>query len=88
VIPYGTVWGNHAHLDGLNLVGLKRRGFSRAQIHTLRAAYRDLFAADGAFQDRVAAVAERYATSEQVMEVIAFIRADPSRAVCMPERDA
>jgi UDP-N-acetylglucosamine acyltransferase len=32
IIPYGSVWGNHAHLEGLNLVGLKRRGFSREAI--------------------------------------------------------
>jgi len=87
VIPFGTVWGNHAHLDGLNLTGLKRRGFSREQIHTLRAAYRDLFANKGEFADRVALVARRYARSEQVMEIIEFIRRDSSRSICMPVRD-
>lgn len=87
VIPFGMVWGSHAHLDGLNVVGLKRRGFSRAQIHTLRAAYRDLFEdSRGLFQDRVAAVAERYADSEQVMEIVDFIRSDSTRAMCMPVR--
>ena len=40
IIPYGSVWGNHAHLEGLNLVGLKRRGFSREAINNLRATYR------------------------------------------------
>jgi UDP-N-acetylglucosamine acyltransferase len=49
VIPYGNVWGNHAHLEGLNLVGLKRRGFTRETINTLRAAYRLLFAEEGTF---------------------------------------
>ncbi len=85
VIPFGTVWGNHAKLEGLNLIGLKRRGFSRPQIHTLQAAYRDLFAPEGTFQERVAIVAERYAASEQAMEIIDFV-ADSSRAICMPER--
>src|SRR5271154_1034805 len=42
VIPYATVTGNRAHLSGLNLVGLKRRGFSREDIHDLRNAYRML----------------------------------------------
>jgi UDP-N-acetylglucosamine acyltransferase len=87
VIPFGMAWGNHAHLDGLNLVGLKRRGFSRDQIHTLRAAYRELFGEGGSFQDRVAAVADGYARSPQVMEIIDFIRSDSSRAICMPARD-
>jgi UDP-N-acetylglucosamine acyltransferase len=87
VIPFGMAWGNHANLDGLNLIGMKRRGFSREQIHTLRAAYRKLFAEGGSFQDRVAAVAEAYASSPQVMEVIDFIRFDAGRAICMPARD-
>lgn len=53
VIPYGSVWGNHAHLEGLNLVGLKRRNFSRQTINTMRAAYRLLFADEGTFQERL-----------------------------------
>ncbi len=86
VIPYGTVWGNHATLDGLNLIGLKRRGFSRDQINTLRAAYRALFDGPGAFADRLTAVADRFAGSEQVMEVVNFIREPSSRTICMPRR--
>jgi len=76
VIPYGMVWGNHARLEGLNLVGLKRRGFSREQINTMRAAFRAIFAGGGVFADRVAAAADTYASSPQVMEIIDFIRAD------------
>ena len=53
VIPYGSVRGNHAHLEGLNLVGLKSCGFSREQINTLRVAYRLLFAEEGMFQEQV-----------------------------------
>jgi UDP-N-acetylglucosamine acyltransferase len=33
VIPYGMVWGDHARLEGLNLIGLKRRGIPRERIH-------------------------------------------------------
>jgi UDP-N-acetylglucosamine acyltransferase len=87
VIPYGSVWGNHAHLEGLNLVGLKRRGFSREQINTLRVAYRLLFAEEGSFQERVDDVAETYADAAEVMEVIDFIRADANRPLCMPARE-
>jgi UDP-N-acetylglucosamine acyltransferase len=87
VIPYGSVWGNHAHLEGLNLVGLKRRGFTRQQINTLRAAYRLLFADEGAFQERVDDVAETYAEAPEVMEIIDFIRADASQPLCMPDRE-
>lgn len=87
VIPYGSVWGNHAHLEGLNLVGLKRRGFSREAINTLRAAYRLLFADEGTFQERIHDTIETYADSPEVMEIIAFIRADASRPLCLPERE-
>lgn len=87
VIPYGSVWGNHAHLEGLNLVGLKRRGFDRETINTLRAAYRLLFADEGTFQERLEDTAQTYAASPQVMEIIDFIRADASRPLCLPERE-
>jgi len=79
VIPFGEVWGNHASLEGLNLIGLKRRGFSRAAINTLRAAYKALFLGEGLFRERVEAVAAAYAGSPEVMEIIDFIRAEPTR---------
>ncbi len=87
VIPFGNVWGNHAHLEGLNLVGLKRRGFSREAINTLRAAYRMLFAEEGTFQERLEDTAEVYARSPEVMEIVEFIRADSSRPLTTPQRE-
>ena len=87
VIPFGNVWGNHAHLEGLNLVGLKRRGFSRDAINTLRAAYRMLFAEEGTFQERLEDTAEVYAGSSEVMEIVGFIRADSSRPLTTPKRE-
>jgi UDP-N-acetylglucosamine acyltransferase len=88
VIPYGSVWGNHAHLEGLNLVGLKRRGFSRETINTLRAAYRLLFADEGAFQERLEDTAATFGHSPEVMEIIDFIRSDAARPICLPDRDS
>ena len=87
VIPYGSVWGNHAHLEGLNLVGLKRRGFPRETISAMRSAYRMLMADEGAFQERVEDVARVFAGAEQVMEIINFIRADANRPLCQPRSD-
>jgi UDP-N-acetylglucosamine acyltransferase len=84
VIPYGSVAGLRYGLAGLNLVGLRRRGFTREEIHTLRRAYRMLFAAEGTLTERVNDVAEMFADSTLVMEVIAFIRADPSRPIMQP----
>jgi UDP-N-acetylglucosamine acyltransferase len=87
VIPFGNVWGNHAHLEGLNLVGLKRRGFAREQINTLRAAYRMLFAEEGTFQERLDDTAYAYAASSEVMEIVDFIKADATRPLTMPQRE-
>jgi UDP-N-acetylglucosamine acyltransferase len=84
VIPYATAMGNRASLQSLNLIGLKRRGFAREEIHALRAAYRELFADEGRFLDRVEKVAENYQGRELVDNVIAFIKADTSRAICRP----
>ncbi|MEA1942868.1 MAG: acyl-ACP--UDP-N-acetylglucosamine O-acyltransferase [Pseudomonadota bacterium] len=84
VIPYGSVIGNHAHLAGLNVVGLKRRGMPRETLRDLRAAYRLLFAQEGTFEERVDDVAHLYRENAPVMEIIGFIREDAKRPVCMP----
>ncbi|MEM6535141.1 MAG: acyl-ACP--UDP-N-acetylglucosamine O-acyltransferase, partial [Pseudomonadota bacterium] len=84
VIPYGSVVGNHAHLAGLNVVGLKRRGFSRETIHSLRAAYRLLYAKEGTFTERLEDTAETYADVSEVMEIVDFIRNNKNRALCLP----
>jgi UDP-N-acetylglucosamine acyltransferase len=87
VIPYGSVIGNRAHLSGLNVIGLKRRGFSRDTIHDLRKAYRLLFAEEGTMAERIDDVAEEFSAVEPVMEIVAFIRSDSSRAMCQPNFD-
>ena len=84
VIPYGSVWGSQAVLGGLNLVGLKRRGFTRQAINELRAAYRLLFAPEGTFQERLDDLEQEHAHSPEVMEIVQFIRADASRPICLP----
>ena len=87
VIPYGSVLGNRAFLSGLNIIGLKRRGFAREVIHDLRKAYRLLFAEEGTLAERLADVAEAFAAVEPVMEIVDFIRSDSSRAICQPKLD-
>ncbi len=83
VIPFGLVMGNRARLTGLNLVGLKRRGFARAEINALRAAFRLLFRDEnGTFALRVAEAARRHATDVLVQEVIGFMRAGGRRPLC------
>jgi UDP-N-acetylglucosamine acyltransferase len=83
VIPYGMAWGNHAALEGLNLVGLKRRGFGREAINRLRAAQKLIFEGEGVFKERVAAAADTYADYPEVMEIVDFIRAEPTRPLAL-----
>jgi UDP-N-acetylglucosamine acyltransferase len=84
VIPYGMVLGNRAHLAGLNIIGLRRRGFSREQVHDLRRAYRLLFADEGTLAERVEDVAEEFAKHPTVHEILDFIRERGDRAICTP----
>jgi UDP-N-acetylglucosamine acyltransferase len=87
VIPYGTVLGNRAYLNGLNIVGMKRRGVSRDEIQELRTAYRLLFAPEGAFAERLSEVAAQFASHGRVMEIVDFIRSSDNRAICMPRQN-
>ncbi len=69
----------------LNIVGMKRRQMDRKSIHDLRAAYRLLFAQEGTFQERIDDVAELFPGSEEIKDIVAFIRAGSSRSICMPK---
>ena len=88
LIPYGMALGNRAHLSGLNIIGLQRRGFSRDQIHSLRRAYRLLFADEGTLAERMQDVEEEFRDNPIVKEILAFIRAGGKRGVCMPHAEA
>jgi UDP-N-acetylglucosamine acyltransferase len=85
VIPYGQVMGERARLSGLNIIGMQRRGFRREDIQGLRNAYQCLFSSDGTFSDRVNETAERFSGIGPVDDIIEFIRADSSRAICQPK---
>ena len=85
IIPYGSAMGDRAHLSGLNIVGMKRRGFSRDDIHVLRTAYRLLFAQEGTMSERVDDVESIYRDNEGVMDIVGFVRGASQRAVCQPK---
>ena len=84
IIPYGSALGNRARMSGLNIVGLKRRGFSRTEVANLRKAYRLLFAEEGTLSERMEDVSEMYSDNEPVMDIVAFIRKESTRAICQP----
>jgi len=85
LIPYGMALGNRAYLSGLNIVGLQRRGFPREQIHTLRRAYRLLFAEEGTLMERVEDVTTEFKDNAVVTEIVDFIRAGGKRSLCTPQ---
>ena len=87
IIPYGSVSGDRAHLLGLNLVGLKRRGFGNEEIHALQKAYRMLFGPEGTLQERLDDVADTYAANGLVSDVVDFARADSHRPICQPRNN-
>ncbi|MFT4707644.1 MAG: UDP-N-acetylglucosamine acyltransferase [Ascidiaceihabitans sp.] len=83
VIPYGVVQGPRGELEGLNLVGLKRRGVARPEINALRAAFQTFVHGEGTFHD----VAERLGDetdSAYVKEIVDFVMGDSDRSFLTP----
>ncbi|MBD1205101.1 MAG: acyl-ACP--UDP-N-acetylglucosamine O-acyltransferase [Rhodobacteraceae bacterium] len=84
VIPYGLVQAPRGELDGLNLVGLKRRGVERGEITALRAAYQMLAQGEGTFLDRARKLADE-TDSAYVREVTEFILSASDRSFLTPK---
>ena len=83
VLPYGLVQGPRGTLDGLNLVGLKRRGVARADITALRAALMALKDGEGSFQDRAGRLTEE-TDSAYVRDIADFVLAGSDRGFLTP----
>jgi UDP-N-acetylglucosamine acyltransferase len=74
VIPFAMAHGPLADLIGLNVIGMRRRGASKADIQRMRAAYQVLFFGEGQFRARLDQVAAEYGDDQLVGKVIDFIR--------------
>ncbi len=83
VIPPGLVQAPRGELDGLNLVGLKRRGVDRSDITALRAAFQMLAQGEGTFQNRAQRLRDE-TTSDYVREIVDFITAESDRHYLTP----
>ena len=83
VIPYGLVQAPRGVLDGLNLVGLKRRGVPRTDITALRAAFQMLAQGEGAFQDRARRLGEE-TQSDYVRQIVDFVTGGSDRSFLTP----
>src|SRR5580698_8185971 len=84
IIPFGFALGQTGALVGLNMVGLRRRGATRAEMHQVRNAYRSLFFVEGRIADRVDAVEREFGNDPLVGKMIAFIRAGGKRPLMRP----
>ena len=73
VIPFGSVIGNRARLAGLNVIGMRRRGYDRAQVTMMRAVFRLLFRGPGVFAERLEQARAQYGADPLVAEILAFI---------------
>jgi UDP-N-acetylglucosamine acyltransferase len=87
VIPFGLV-DRDATLGGLNIVGLKRRGCTKSDLHAIRRTVRDLFVGDGQFRDRVARVAQIPPENAFARMIVDFVTADARRPILKPGRGA
>jgi UDP-N-acetylglucosamine acyltransferase len=87
VIPYGMAIGERARLQGINIIGLKRCGFARADIQTMSEAYAILFGGDDTLAERVERVARDLGASEGIGEIVEFVRAGSTRALCRPKAE-
>jgi UDP-N-acetylglucosamine acyltransferase len=74
IIPWAQAYGPLANLVGLNVVGLRRRGYSKQSIHRLRQGYRAMFFGEGTFRERFEKVAKEQGADPLVAKVVDFIR--------------
>jgi len=84
IIPYGLVNGQYAKLEGLNVVGMRRRKFTRERLATVRSFYRKLFHGPGTFAERLQEVQPLAGDDPAIAEILSFIGESKLRPLCMP----
>ena len=84
LIPFGMAIGNRGRLAGVNIVGMRRRGFTNDDIQNVRRAYKALFAEEGTLRERVNQVAQEFSDSAPVQMIVAFLREGGDRNVVTP----
>ena len=83
IIPYGIAHGNRSILQGLNLIGLRRKNVPNKEIMILSDAYKELFKNEN-LTDNLNKLSNEIETNELVKEVIRFIEEDKKRPICTP----
>ena len=84
VIPFSLSIGNRNHLEGLNLIGLRRKKYENQKIMGLSKAYKEIFASKN-LHENLSKINGEHKGNELVNEVIAFIEKDKKRPICSPQ---
>lgn len=84
VIPFAIAVGNRASLRGLNVVGLRRSGLPREEIHLLRRAYKTIFDRSHTIAENVETARSEFGSSPIAMKIIDFISSRGKRHYAMP----
>jgi len=85
VIPFGLSIGNRNHLQGLNLIGLRRKNYENKKIMELNKAYDEIFSSKN-FHENLSKINGEFEDNELVRKVVNFIAKDKKRAICTPMR--
>ncbi|MER8864410.1 acyl-ACP--UDP-N-acetylglucosamine O-acyltransferase [Mesorhizobium sp. M0751] len=84
VIPYAIAVGNRASLRGLNIIGLKRAGLPRSEIHLLRKAYKTIFDRSRTVGENIEFAKAEFASSPTAMKIVDFIAGRGKRHYAVP----
>src|SRR5690242_4285700 len=87
IIPFGLANGQYASLEGLNIIGMKRRKFTKERLARVRAFYQKLFHGPGVFAERLNTVQPMAGEDPAIAEILAFIAQGKHRALCLPADD-
>ena len=83
IIPYGIVHGNRSILQGLNLIGLRRKNIPNKEIIVLNNAYKEIFKNEN-LTENLNNLGEDYKKNELVKDVVIFLEKDKKRPICTP----
>ena len=83
IIPYGIAHGNRSVLQGLNLIGLRRKNISNKEIMVLSDAYKEIFKNEN-LTENLNNLSKEFKNNQLVKEVIEFIEKDKKRPICTP----
>ena len=83
IIPYGIAHGNRSVLQGLNLIGLRRKNIENKNIKLLSEAYKEIFKNEN-LTENLKNLSKDFKDNELVLEVINFIEKDKKRPICTP----